>query len=873
MASIIQTTAISLRKGNTEANNEFTGLVGECVADLGVDGTGTDPNTTLRLHNGVISGGIPMCRADLLNISTSQLAVGRDSIGLANEKNLAYADLSNIEITQDAGAISSIVSTLNSYGLATEEETDAKLELKANKNFSNVDTADLATGEGESGKHAGKNLAYADGTNIDTNELASSSHTVGAPLAKADTSNINTKDLTDGLIHNNTPNGNRPLMYKDLSNANGDDLYRTLFETYNDTLKIERTTNKLTSYFNPSTGQPLDPSEITADNYPTATAVTAYTQWAIENGSFMQTDLSNADSYLPLYSNNNVALNIPKDDQGHDEYTVHPSNAGPYKYIVGDQGIIANGQGFKKGHLYTNFVDISLTTIYEGAANYNQTERLKVFIEEVDANGIPTSITFWQTHGTTDISSYSPVTISDGIGHIVTIPFTVSANTPSAGIYKYNVGTISTTATTANFDTGVFDLDQDIQVNQMFWVLVEETDETAAEPVGEIVKCSFRPAVSAHYIDVSDPVIAAKFEPVLVESGITGKPGASIDFLCKTYVSNIGGAGLAKTDLSNLLGMSDDEAEKAAGTPWRAVVYSEIPSVNDATIETKQYYELASNGAVHDALVDAYTRTMGQAAGRETGGALTDVATYVKRTLDQYALSDTYRGQVLYYLANESTISNYTTRPNSTTPIQTGDQILLKQKSDILGGRPYLATATNTSNVITWTYTPFIDNSSAQSNGDYVYCLDLGTWDTENYHNVPGNITWNANSTPAKLDVAPDSYNAPDNLTIVKNPNTGAISIGQFYVPSPEFFNGNSVATSFTLSATNCPNGKVPFDVYVDGVFQYPTVSYDFTPNTRVVAFKNGFAPQTGVKNIAVIYRGIIFGTGDNAGPIDGHHT
>ena len=187
MASIIETTAISLRKGNTEANLSFCGILGECVADLGIDGTGTDPNTTLRLHNAVITGGIPMCRADLLNISTSQLAVGRDLLGMANEKNLAYADLSNLEASEDISTKNKIVQTFSNYGLATEEDTDTKLATKANKNFSNIDTIDLATGEGETGKHSGKNLAYADG------------------------SNINTAGLVDTTLHNNSPVGNKPL--------------------------------------------------------------------------------------------------------------------------------------------------------------------------------------------------------------------------------------------------------------------------------------------------------------------------------------------------------------------------------------------------------------------------------------------------------------------------------------------------------------------------------------------------------------------------------------------------------------------------------------------------------------------------------------
>lgn len=856
MASIIETTAISLRKGNTESNLSFCGILGELVADLGVDGTGTDPNTTLRLHNGVITGGVPMCRADLLNISTSQLAVGRDSIGIAGEKNLAYADLSNLESSEDASTINNLVNIMKGYGLATTEETDDKLALKANKNFSNIDTADLATGQGISGKHSGKDLAYYDMTNVNSTALTDGTNNLGPVLARADTVNINTANLVDSSIHNNEPAGNKPLMYKDMSNVLSDDLYAALFETHKDALHIEQTTNKLPSYFDPQTGLPLDPSEISADAYPTANAVTAYTEWAIENGSFMQTDINNATSYDPLYSNYKVSLVVPSDGEGNDAYTIHPNNNGPYKYLIGEDGIVSGGSGFEVGHLYTNFVDVSMTTVYD-TGNYNQKDKLKVYIESVNSNGIPTSVTIWQNYGVEDLSTYTSITIKDDANNTVTIPLTSTADSTHIGFYKYTAGTPSTTATSCDFkEQDVIAIEESIELNQLFWVLVKEVGNG-----GTITDCEFYPTISAHYIDISDPEVIAKFDPVVVSSPASGSTNASISFMCKLFVSSIGGAGLVKTDLSNLLGMSDIEAEKAKGTPWRAVIYEAIPSVSNASIDEIQYTNLASNGTVYNALVDAYQKTMGAAAGRETGGALTDVATYVKRTIDQYALSDTYRGQVDSYVATASDLP-------STTGLASGYIVLVRNRNSSTNkDSPELYTYNGSS----WTHTAFVDTTSASANGDYVYCLDLGNWDTTHYYNVPGNLTWNHSTQ--RLDVAPDQYNAPDEITIKKDPSTGKIGIAPFYVPSPEFFNGNGVATSFTLSATNCPDGKVPFDVYVDGVFQYPTVSYDFTPSTRVVAFKNSFAPQTGTKNIAIIYRGIIFGTGNNAGPINGHHT
>ena len=94
MASVVETKAVALRRGNHSENLAFTGVQGEVTADLGKDNLGTDINTTVRLHNGITKGGIPMARADLLNVSSKVLAENRP---LIDDSNLAYADLSNLE--------------------------------------------------------------------------------------------------------------------------------------------------------------------------------------------------------------------------------------------------------------------------------------------------------------------------------------------------------------------------------------------------------------------------------------------------------------------------------------------------------------------------------------------------------------------------------------------------------------------------------------------------------------------------------------------------------------------------------------------------------------------------------------------------------
>ena len=846
MASIVKTTAISLRKGNTEANKSFTGIKGELVVDLGEDDTGTDLNTTLRLHNGVIAGGIPMARADLLNISTSQLAENRDTLGMPDEKNLAYADLSNMIPSENANIQANIANILNDYGLAKTSDVTAGLDQKANVDMSNINTEDLATGEGVEGKHAGKDLAYADGSNLNTTALEDR-------LAKVDTSNINTKDLTDDTIHTGA-DGNKPLAYADLSNVSGQAFNTALFDTHASVLNIEQTTNKIESYFDDNGN--LKP-ELSHTQYPDVLAVKEYTDTAIENGNFMETDISNATSFDVLYSNAQQVVSA-------ENIATIPNNTSPYKYIIDTtrdvdhdpsehegydlSGILKQGTNFVEGKLYCTYQDVSLVT--GSQQNYHQKDSLKVLIEAVDGDGIPTTISIWQNCGVNALTSGTN-SIRDNDDKEVTFTLSSATDTAHTGYYTYNISNISTgTATSMTFNEGdIVNLTTPVLVDQVLWVNVEKVSQND----GAILKCSFYPEFSKHHVDLNEfsytYIDPETHEEITVDNAIAINNGGEdgvIDFKCWAYLPQIGGAGLAKTDLSNLLGMTQEEADKAKGTPWKLIHNDTIPSLS-TTIDTAEYYNITNKGDVWDAIKAAYNYTMGDAA------ASGNVAAYVKTTLDQYALSDTYRGQVNLYVATENDLP--------TTGLSNGYKVMVANYNNT--GVPHVYTYNGSA----WTHEAFINPSSQQANGDYVYCLDLGSA----YYNVPGNITWN--HTTQALDIAPDAYNAPDNITIVKDQSTGKLKINEFYVPAPEFFNGNGSTTIFTLNANNCPNGKVPFDVYVDGVFQYPTISYTFNASNRQITFANGFAPQTGTKNIAVIYRGIIFGTGNNAGPINGKHS
>ncbi len=193
MASVSETTAVSLRKGSHTANLAFTGVSGELVADLGNGAgtaSGTDAETTLRLHNGVTPGGIPMARADMRNVTTAVLAEYRSSLG---DKNLAYADLGNIEQLVDQTKITKVVNTLDAYGIINTTSLENRLLLKADKNMSNVDTSDLAEAPaGATGVHSGKNLAYYDMSNVDTVTLAEGRASTGTNrnLAYTDFANV-----------------------------------------------------------------------------------------------------------------------------------------------------------------------------------------------------------------------------------------------------------------------------------------------------------------------------------------------------------------------------------------------------------------------------------------------------------------------------------------------------------------------------------------------------------------------------------------------------------------------------------------------------------------------------------------------------------
>lgn len=316
MASVVQTTAVALRRGNTVANETFTGVQGELVVDLGADGTGTDLNTTLRLHNAITTGGIPMARGDMANVTSKALAENRPAIG---DKNLAYADLSNIETASNP---SNIIAVLTSYGFAQSGSIEPLLTDYAKKDMSNVNTANLATGAGQSGKHSGKNLAYADTSNINTADLVDGTKHTGTSgdkiLAYADAANINTTNLTT-----NRGTGYGPVLMKnDLTNvASGvlDDLFNT---TYN----VEKQSNKDASI-------PTNSADIVSGHYPQTSAVKNYLDaalislldrmWPVGSVYSCWHDACPLEALIPGSEWEMLPDTVPEESEGSGEYYIN----------------------------------------------------------------------------------------------------------------------------------------------------------------------------------------------------------------------------------------------------------------------------------------------------------------------------------------------------------------------------------------------------------------------------------------------------------------------------------------------------------------------------------------------------------------------
>ena len=176
-------TAISFRKGTEAQHETFRGVEGEIT--VAVD------TPTVWVHPGNDQKGTPLACADLRNVNLDTIT----------DKGIAKTDLTNVYLS-DPDTVRTLFAGLN-Y---------AQLDM------SNVNTANLATGSGQTGKHTGKDLAYTDLSNID---VATVTNKLGNTYAKQNLDNINTANLASGR---SGASGDKDLAYKDLSNVNTNEL-------------------------------------------------------------------------------------------------------------------------------------------------------------------------------------------------------------------------------------------------------------------------------------------------------------------------------------------------------------------------------------------------------------------------------------------------------------------------------------------------------------------------------------------------------------------------------------------------------------------------------------------------------------------------
>ena len=539
MASIVETTAVALRRGNHESNLNFRGVQGEVSVDLGTqtnDGVlGTDNETTLRLHNGITKGGIPMCRADMRNMTTEALAKDRGYLG---DKNLAYADLSNVEQSASPSAINNLIDILVRYGLITDETVQEYLQAYALKNMSNVNTTDLATSTG----HLGKNLAYADTSNINTSDLTNSlihdgSAEKGKTLAYSDSSNLNTTQLTT------TPFAGPALAKKDLSNVPSSFWENLLINTYN----VETKNNKDNII-------PENDEDIVAGHYPETSADKQYVDNAVISGTFLNKNFDNASTFEPLYSNSIVQIY---------QYDAKPS------YIT-DAG--------------SNFV---LDKKYPIMSLDNEVP-LEVIVNTVDANGVPTSISLSDEFG-----NYS---YSENALYIVSSTNTkcyfdlTSTYNNTLQLYEYTA-TINTSMTNeggfvVNNTYKIFDnISTDFIINEILYFIPTEIDAS-----GSVLNYMYSPSINTTNITATSFTI-----------NNTAGENAVVEFYKIKTLPDIGGAGLLKTDFTNLRGMTQSDISSETNAPWRINHTEEIPNSN-IPLNNKWYYDIANIGSIWNAL-------------------------------------------------------------------------------------------------------------------------------------------------------------------------------------------------------------------------------------------------------------------------------
>lgn len=603
MASIVETKAVALRRGNHAENMAFTGVQAEVSVDLGYEdkdnNLGTDVNTTLRLHNGITKGGIPMARADMLNVSAELLAENRQII---NDKNLAYADISNIETTTNVVAQNKIVDTLKSYGLAKESEVQTRLDNKVDLTTTNLNTRYLASDEIHNGNNPEKpgdySLAYANTSNINTANLTSPSYHSGTdaekpgdyPLAYANLSNVNTQEITlsedvrserisgpvisradmsnvnttnltvaeNERIELDLPDITGPALAKrDLSNVPSS-VFENIFNDV-DTYGLEKVSNK-DSYINES--NPI------AGHYPTSSAVIDFVNGRISStdGNYANTSLTNVRNWDVLYTTSGSAI---------------------YERTA----TVTNSQDtFELNKSYD-------TNIY---LVDDEKDTLWVQVTQVDSSGAISNggISIRKNVGSVDLTNENPFIITSDTN--VNATFTLTSTNNGNGTYTYSLNNIISSGSGFHIEDSTHDGEYVVKssVTQNTYKVIcnplKIVPTELSESTGAIVSAKCEPAYGF-------TVVGSTQTPVTTTITSASNKTATISIVSEEY-NRAGGAGVAKIDFTNLTGMTPTDQSEEANSPWRIRHNEDLPSLSLNNISNDQNYTIATNGAVWRAL-------------------------------------------------------------------------------------------------------------------------------------------------------------------------------------------------------------------------------------------------------------------------------
>lgn len=577
MASYSQTTAISLRKGSESESKSFTGVLGEVTAALGEDGNGTDILTTLALHNGVTQGGIYLARQDLANINTASLAKNRSFLG---DKNLAYADLSNIETLSDSTAIALVFETLHGYGLASVGQIEDLENRKANRTMNNVQTSTLAEGREEDEEGRNGNLAYTNMSNVNSKYLADSQYRTGEDddkaLAYADASNVNTANLIKLAADRPSTMQGPVLTDKDLSNVTDE-----VFKSHADDIDTEYTTFK---------DQIINPESSGLNtHYPTIGAVVDYTAQEIGKLRYMDPEFLKAESWEALYTNA-----AARDVFNTDPNMLEETGSG---YTV-DMRYSTNPERLET---INTIVPVSY---WNATALPNIPLQLAVYNTQAgDDNNKeqPKRYRLYPEYGKTDLGTQTLTFVTEE-GGTCTGTLTTTQHPSNSSIYRYQFEKTGAdgdgwAGIPAGLDDFVenapkYDCSTTIMVEQVLCM------ELVTVESGAITGFNFVPSYVAEALQDATSTV---YHPILADGSLQSGDNASVDITVSNDLPLIGGAGLVKMDLSNLPGMTNIDIAANVGAQW-TINKSKTVDRAAVTIPASEYNRLLTAGQMYDAI-------------------------------------------------------------------------------------------------------------------------------------------------------------------------------------------------------------------------------------------------------------------------------